>query len=237
MVLLTLIGVGAAIARGVFLGDYADRANRVRTQILLGLDLDEPYPLQRAEEVKRFDSRFASRPGVTLVHVISGGLFLTLAPLQFLSWVRTRHVQLHRWSGRALVPVAFFTGLSGLYFGLMTPFGGASEAVAIAAFGGLFLVAVSRAVLAVRRRQLLEHREWMIRAFALALAVSTVRVVGGIFDFTLAPAGLPAPDVFALSIWTGWIVSLSGAEVWIRYTRLPSPTARTSGTATRTLDR
>jgi hypothetical protein len=124
------------------------------------------------------------------LHVLLGGVFLLVAPLQFSVWVRTRHVQFHRWSGRVLLR---------------------------AVFGSLFLIAICRAFLAIRRHQVARHREWMIRVFAIA--VSTVRVVAGVLDVALTPTGFRAPDLFVLSLWTGWVITLGVAELWIRYTR------------------
>ena len=59
----------------------------------------------------------------------------------------------------------------------------------------------------------------MIRAFAVAVGIATVRVVGMVLDVALTPAGVGPADVFVLSLWTGWTVTLAGAEGWIRYTR------------------
>lgn len=91
--------------------------------------------------------------------------------------------------------------------------------MAIAVFGGLFLIAICRAFLAIRRHQVARHREWMIRVFAIAIAVSTVRVVAGLLDVVLTPAGFRPPALFVLSLWTGWLITLGVAESWIRYTR------------------
>ncbi len=217
--LLALLGVGAAVGRSVFLADLVTRAEPFRQQLLHGLHRNDPHVLQRAEELYRFDSRFAAHPLVALLHVVPGGIFLTLALFQFSSRVRRRYVQFHRWSGRALVLVAFVAGLSAFYFGLLMPYGGLGEAIAIALFGGLFLVAISRAFIAIRRHQVARHREWMIRAFAIAIGISTVRVVGAFFDVALTPAGIRPPEIFVLSIWVGWVITLGAAEVWVRYTR------------------
>jgi hypothetical protein len=110
-------------------------------------------------------------------------------------------------------------------FGLLMPYGGPAESVAIALFGALFLLALSRAFLAIRRHQVARHREWMIRAFAIALAISTVRVVGAAFDVLLTPAAVHPAPIFVLSIWTGWIVTVAAAEPWIRHTRTDLRTA------------
>ena len=217
--LLVLLGVAAAVGRGVFRPDLATRAEPFRQQLLYAFHQSDPYVLQRAEELHRFDSRFAAHPLVALLHVVPGGIFLTFALFQFSTSVRSRYPQFHRWSGRVLVLVAFVAGLSAFYFGLLMPYGGPSEAIATALFGGLFLAAISRAFIAIRRHQVARHREWMIRAFAIAIGISTVRVVGAVFDVTLTPAGIRPPEIFVLSIWVGWAITLGAAEVWVRYTR------------------
>ena len=144
---------------------------------------------------------------------------LLLAPLQFSSRIRSRHLRFHRWSGRIVMLAAITTALSGLYFGLFMPFGGPAEAVAIALFGGLLLTAVVRGFLAIRSGRVALHREWMIRTFALAIAISTVRLVGPVVDYAFTPGGLRSWDMFARSVWIGWVLTIAAAEAWIRYTR------------------
>ena len=112
------------------------------------------------------------------------------------------------------------------------PFGGLGEAVAIALFGVTLLIAIVVAFVAIRHGQIARHREWMIRVFAFAIAISTIRIAFGAIDAALTPSGYPPPDQFVLSVWAGWIVTLAAAEAWIRYTRgrvnvaLPSETQR-----------
>lgn len=180
---------------------------------------DDPMALQRPAEVARMDGSFAAHPGLTLLHVVPGGLFLLFAPLQFSSRVRTRNPALHRWSGRILLPLLVATVLPGMYFGVRIPYGGPGEAVAIALFGVGLLISIVVAFVAIRRGQIARHREWMIRVFAIAIAIATVRIAFAAIDAALTPSGYPPPDQFVLSVWTGWIVTLAGAEAWIRYTR------------------
>jgi uncharacterized membrane protein len=222
VVLLVIIGVGAAVGRGVFRADFGARADPVRRQVLQALDFEDPLLAQRPAELDRFDRRYASHPVATILHVLPGGILLILAPLQFSSWIRSRHIRFHRWSGRFLMLAALVTTAAGLYFGLRMPYGGAGEVTAIAFFGGLFLFAVGRAFVAIRTGRVALHREWMIRAFAIAIGVSTVRVAGALLDVALTPSGTRPADVFALSLWIGWGATLAAGEVWIRYTRKES---------------
>jgi uncharacterized membrane protein len=214
-----MIGVSAALGRGAFPADFTTRADPFREQLLRALHREDPFLLQRAGELSLVDSRFAAHPFMTLLHVLPGGLFLMLAPLQFSSRIRSRHIWFHRWSGRLLVVTAFVTASAGLYFGLLMPYGGPLEMAAIAFFGGLFLTAVSKAFVAIRRHQVARHREWMIRALAVALGISTVRVVAIALDVALTPARVGPPMVFALSLWMGWALTVGVAELWIAYTR------------------
>ncbi len=216
---LVAVGIVAAVGRGVFRSDLATRADPVRQQLLDALHRTDPFLPQRPGELVRFDRRFAVNPLATLMHVLPGGLFLILAPLQFSSRIRSRYIRFHRWSGRLLVLTAVVSALAGLYFGLLMPYGGMGELTATLFFGGLFLVAVIRGFLAIRRREVPRHREWMIRAFAIGIGISTVRIVSAALDFALTPAGIRPPDLFALSLWIGWGITLVAAELWIRYTR------------------
>lgn len=203
--------------------DFATRADPYREQLLQSFGRPDPFVSQRAAELDRFDGRFAAHPRLTLLHLVPGGLVLVLAPFQFSSRVRRRHLRLHRWSGRVLLASAVILSLSALFFGLLMPYGGPAEAAATALFGGVFLLALGRAFVAIRRREVARHREWMIRAFAIAIGVSTVRFVMPVLDLTLTPAGLRPPALFALSLWIGWAITLGAAELWIRYTRIANP--------------
>ena len=236
-----LAGVWAAVAALVLLGLVASAGRGISVYQLLRSPQSErpmlsPYdsasfaiaiPLYGARpgtaryaeieaDTRRMVRKFAAFPLPTLSHVLPAALFLILAPLQFSRRIRTRHIRLHRWSGRLLVAIAIPIGLTGLFFGLVNPFGGPLEGIVIAMTGGLFLFALARAFVAIRRRDISTHREWMIRVFAIALGVSVVRLVG--LGFVLTTGVRPAVW-FAHSVWLGFLITLAAAELWIRGTR------------------
>jgi uncharacterized membrane protein len=217
--LLTALGIVAAVGRGVFVADLATRAEPLRQETMRALHRDDPYALERTEEARQFDRQFAAHPVAAWLHVVPGGIFLTLALVQFSSRVRSRHIGFHRWSGRVLIFLALIIVSSALYFGVLMPYAGRGESTAIVLFAGLFFADIIRGFVAIRRGEVARHREWMIRAYAIAIGISTVRVVMLVFDIALAPAGFRLPEVFVLSIWVGWAISVGAAEIWIRYTR------------------
>ena len=219
VVLLVLVGVTAALARSLFPSDIATRMEPVRQYLLDAFGVVDPLARQRPDELAAFDRRFGAHPVATLLHIVPGAIFLVLAPVQLMSRVRDRHAHLHRWSGRVAILAAWVSGLAGLYFGLFMPYAGRGEAIAIALFGGLLLVAVSLGFLSIRRGRVSRHREWMIRAFAVAIGISTVRIIGAVMDIVLTPAGFGPQQVFVISIWTGWVLTVGAAELWLRRTR------------------
>jgi len=220
--LLVLVGIAAAVGRTMFPADMITRAEPVRQWMLQAWGATDPFAATRAAELAFVDGRFAEHPLFTRAHVLFGGAFMLFAPLQFSSRIRARNIRWHRWSGRVLLPLAAISVISSLYFGLLIPYGGTAEAIGIALFGGLFLFAIGRAFIAIRAKDSATHREWMIRAFAIALAISTVRLLGGPFDAVLTPRSVPPRVVFVITIWTGWIMMVGLAELWIRHTRRKS---------------
>ena len=175
-----------------------------------------------------FEARYAQHQAVALLHLVPGLLFLGLGALQLMPRVRNRHLGFHRRLGRLLVASALVSGVFGLAAAIALPaFGGVNTQVAVLFFGVLFLFAVTRAFVAIRRKQVQVHREWMIRAYALATGVATVRVVLGPL---IALSGLDMEAVFGTSFWLGWSINLLVAEVWINKTRVgarrPLPSTR-----------
>jgi uncharacterized membrane protein len=221
--LLVTIGVLASVARGLFLSDLGARIELSRARVLGVLGSQHPSASDREAEVARFDRRFARHPTTTLLHIVPGGLFLLLAPIQFSARMRSRHLEVHRWSGRFLALAALITAATGLHFGLFMPFAGPRETVPIALFSLFLVYAIGKGVVAVRKGQFDRHREWMIRAYALGLAISTVRIFAAALDLVATPAGLGAGTAFVIAIWAGWLATLGVGESWIRSSRLRLP--------------
>jgi uncharacterized membrane protein len=177
------------------------------------------------------DVYFARYPLLTLIHIIPGALFMILGPLQFVQSIRERHLQFHRWSGRVFVASGLVIGSSALVMSFKMSIGGINETAATSLFAVIFLFALVKAFLHIRRRQIALHREWMIRAFAIGLAVATIRPIVGVF-FALSPlTHLTPQEFFGTAFWIGFTLHLIAAEIWINYTR--STTLKTVGAKTR----
>jgi uncharacterized membrane protein len=163
-----------------------------------------------------FDAGFALHPILTLTHILPGALFMVLGPMQFVRGIRSRHLRLHRLLGRVYVAASVVIGLSALVLAFTVTIGGPVETAATLVFAPLVLFALTKAVVHVRRHEIALHREWMIRAFAIGLAVATVRPIVGLFFglTTLLPQ-----QFFGYAFWIGFLLHVTVAEVWIRATR------------------
>jgi uncharacterized membrane protein len=174
------------------------------------------------------DDIFARHPLLTLVHILPAILFVTLGPLQFNRALRSHHPKWHRVSGRFFLIAAAIVGTSALVMSFAMPvIGGIAQAAATTLFSIYLLIALAKAYVHIRRREFALHREWMIRAFAIGLAVATIRPIVGLFVAitvaTRGPAAINLHTIFGAAFWLGFVLHLVVAEAWIRATpQLPA---------------
>jgi uncharacterized membrane protein len=162
------------------------------------------------------DAGFARHMALTLVHILPGGLFLALAPLQFMPSIRQKHLQFHRWTGRVLVVCGMIIGVSALIMSYTMNIGGPNETAATTLFAIVFLICLTKAYLYIRRKEVARHREWMIRAYGVGLGVATTRPIVGMF---FAFRRLTPHEFFGIAFWLGFTTTFLAAEAWVEYTR------------------
>jgi uncharacterized membrane protein len=167
-----------------------------------------------------YNPGFLKHPNMTALHVIPGGIYLALAPLQFVAPFRNRWPSWHRWVGRALSAISIVIGLTAAFLAIVVPFSGNPERIVNGFFAAFFVFAIVKGVRHIRAKRVDLHREWMIRAFAIGLAIATMRLImvptiiimGDITDEGAATLSIIS---FTLGFFIHWAV----AEWWIRYTR------------------
>jgi uncharacterized membrane protein len=201
--ILALIGIAAAVIRAL--------------RLMFGA---APSP-------QAFDVGFSQHAILTLVHIVPGALFMVLGPFQFMPSIRTRRLWQHRWSGRVFVAVGYVIGISALFMTSQMAIGGANERAAILLFDSAFLFSLTKAIWHIRRREVVQHREWMLRAFGIGLGVATTRPIVGAF---FAARTLAPQEFFGIAFWLGFSVTAIAAEAWINVTRRRSvATTATAG--------
>ena len=179
-------------------------------------------PPPALEDGRTLDRWFANHAVLTWIHISAGTLVLAFAVFQFVPRLRQRHLSVHRWTGRLVLLAAVPTAISGVTMQARSPYGGVLAASAIFVAGILFVNALLRGYRAGRRRDVVHHREWMIRLLAVGLGVGTVRLVA--MPLILLTGRRPL-ELVGVAFWLGFALPVLAGELWIRTTRATSTPA------------
>jgi uncharacterized membrane protein len=174
-----------------------------------------------AAKFARVDDIFRRHPVLTLIHIVPAFIFIVLGPFQFNRDIRSRFPLWHRRSGRVFLICGVIVGVTALLMSFAMPaIGGVNQAAATTFFGVFFCLALYKAYRYILKREIELHREWMIRAYSVGLAVATIQVIVGIFFATSRLSGLTPYEFFGIAFWIGFTLHLIAAEVWINYSRI-----------------
>lgn len=168
---------------------------------------------------------FVAHPVGIYTHVFGSAVALALGPFQFSSMLRERWPVLHRLFGRLYLGVGVLVGgLAGLYMAFHAV-GGLAARLGFACLAVAWLYSGSRAYLAVRARDFMAHRRWMVRNFALTFAAFTLRLY---FPASVA-MGVTVEVAYPVIAWLCWLPNLIAAELFFNRTTDPSIERATSG--------
>jgi uncharacterized membrane protein len=146
-------------------------------------------------------------------HVFTAPLCLVAGFTQFSKWLRARLPKLHRWSGWLYAAsVIGFAAPSGFIMGIYAN-GGWPSQIAFCVLGALWFAFTWKAVAAARKENFVQHRNFMMRSFALALSAITLRAWKWVLVALLHPRPM---DVYMVVAWLGWTLNLVVAE-WLIY--------------------
>jgi uncharacterized membrane protein len=202
-----LVGIGVAIPILIILGFIVRR-----------LLVDVPSLATGTVPEDEYHARFVRHPWLTYVHIMLGLLYMVGATLQLAYWFRSRHYTVHRRIGRILLSAGLVTGVTSIVMGLWFPFGGLAELSAVVLFSVWFLVCLMLAFRAIRADDMVRHRRWMIRAFAIGIGVGTIRIWTGLF---VVGGLLELPAAIGASFWIALSLHALVAELWLHTRPLP----------------
>ena len=102
-------------------------------------------------------------------HVVAGILALLLGPAQFWMGINRRAPILHRILGVGYVLSVVVSGIAAFYLARHTDFGWLFG-LGFAMMAFVWMTATMLAVISILRRQIEQHREWMIRSYVVTFA-------------------------------------------------------------------
>jgi hypothetical protein len=145
-----------------------------------------------------------------LPHGFGGLIALIAGPFQFSSRFRQRHLRLHRIMGRCYLSGIGLAAAVAVYLALThTTLAIRFFAITLAA---AWLLTTSLAFVAVRKRNILLHRQWMVRSYALTTTFVTARVL------TAIPAiGNGGEEIYVPAQWALLIATLVFTEVGLAW--------------------
>jgi len=140
----------------------------ITSELLLVTD----YPMYHAYRLQVIADRHLLIP-----HTLAGTFALLIGPINFSSRIRQRYLQLHRILGRVYLISVFVGSFTGIALASGRP-GLPGTTMQAAAW----MVCTTAAVIAARNRQIVVHRQWMARSYAVTFTFVSSRV------FNLVPA-------------------------------------------------
>jgi len=166
--------------------------------------------------------RIGSLPVPVVVHIVSVTVFSVLGAFQFAPGFRRRRGGWHRVAGRVLVPCGLIVALTGLWLTLFLP-RSAVDSDALAAIRVVVCVVMATSLIlgriAVRRRDFVRHRAWMIRGYAIGMGAGTqFFTLGG----WLALVGPLTTSSRTGTMAAAWLINIIVAE-WIIHRRPARP--------------
>ena len=168
--------------------------------------------------------------GVLAAHLFFAAAIIICGSLLLIPAVRTRFPIVHRWTGRAYVPIAFIMAISALYLVLSGRQVSIdlTQRIAVSINALLIMVCAAMAGRYAIARDFRTHRRWALRLFLVVSGQWFVRVG---FMFWVAAAGVPEgfdPRTFqgpALSFlsFSQYLVPLAVYELYLRTERAAAP--------------
>ena len=187
--------------------------------------------LASGAEITPANARFFASPLPVVLHIVGAIVYALLGAFQFVSRLWRGGNGWHRWVGRLLVPCGSIVGLSGLWMTLFYP--GTNSTTGAGAlllyalrllFGSGMVFSIVYGFIAIRRGDMIRHRAWMIRAYAIGLGAGTQVLTGIVGELAFGP---PNELENALLMGAAWVINLAVAEGSIRRKRA-HPARKTS---------
>ena len=165
------------------------------------------------------NARFFAAPLPIVLHIICVTIYSVLGAFQFATGFRQRNPNWHRTAGRILIPLGLVVALTGLWMTQFYPrgtnppasFDGPLLYAIRILVGSSMILFICFGIAAIKRRDIPQHRAWMMRSYALALGAGT-QVLTHIPWF-LFP-NIQGELARALLMLSGWVINLAIAE-WI----------------------
>lgn len=148
------------------------------------------------------------------VHVFSCFLCLVAGLTQFTPWILKTHPLLHRSIGRFyIINILLINVPAGMILAVQAN-GGFSSRLAFVLLDLLWGYTTAMAWVSIKKRDIVRHRAWMVRSFALTLSAISFRLWKQVWLHTTS---MDLELIYRIDAWLGFVPNLIIAEWFIRF--------------------
>lgn len=139
------------------------------------------------------------------VHVYSAIFVLLAGFTQFNSLLLKNRPYIHRNIGKLYIfTILFLSAPSGFYIGIYAN-GGFNSKISFVTLSILWFYFTLKGLLHIKNKNILLHKKFMLRSFALTFSAITLRFWKVILVYLFHPSPM---DVYQIIAWLGWIPNL-----------------------------
>lgn len=159
-----------------------------------------------------YGTYFWPRISWVVPHVASGLLAVVIGPLQFWPKIRRDYLQFHRIAGRVYVVAVLIGSMAA--FGLAAKIdNGSAYSLGLAGLAIAWLTTTTMAFVAIRRKNLEQHKQWMVRSYVVTFAFVIFRLCD---DSMRAMHVLNEDERSKILAWASWAIPLLVTEAIIQ---------------------
>jgi uncharacterized membrane protein YozB (DUF420 family) len=153
------------------------------------------------------------RRGGLIPHIIGGVVAITTGVIQLWLGLTGRISAWHRALGKVYASGVLVGSAAGYYMALTIPSKFLVYSTGLFGLCTAWVVTTAMAIVSIRRRQIEQHRDWMLRSYTVTFAFVFFRLVDqSLNSWHVAPAD----DIDAIVAWACWSVPLLIAEPLIQ---------------------
>jgi hypothetical protein len=148
-----------------------------------------------------------------LIAHITGGLIALLAGVwQVWTGLNVQAMTVHPWTGRLYVLGVLLGSFGAFVLSFTSALFGFAWAAGLVCLALAWLATTGMALYGISKRNVLLHKQWMIRSYIVTFAFVTFRIITDYVPYE-AWWGISRPDMSNAAIWPVWVLPLLAYEM------------------------
>ena len=149
-----------------------------------------------------------------IIHVVTGLIATLTGWTQFIPQFRIKYMKVHRLVGKVYIICILIASFTAFFLAYYSPGMNLSGRISFFVVPFIWSITVIFAYLAVIKKRIIQHQEWMIRSYVVTFFFTIFVIITKYFPYeTLNVTYL---DIMALVTWFSWSVPLFIAELVIQ---------------------